>query len=288
LFEVEKKGEEGTSEYREYFKNAQGREISPWHHIPLRAGENGVFNAVIEIPKMTRAKMEVATKEYMNPIAQDVCKGGTLREYHGPIYWNYGMIPQTWEDPNVEHAETKCFGDNDPLDVVEIGSAVLAQGTVEPVKPLGALAMLDDGELDWKVIAISVNDPLAAKLDRISDVEDYFPGTVAGIREWFRWYKTPDGKPLNRFGFHETVLDKEKAVDVIMETHEAWVRLVAGEADKNKLWVPESVHVVAQSTDVVAHSDRSRRSPFAFLWALCTGSSAPGEPYVVHAGSKAA
>lgn len=40
---------------------------------------------------------QVATKEAQNPIAQDV-KKGKLRDYHGPIFWNYGMFPQTWED----------------------------------------------------------------------------------------------------------------------------------------------------------------------------------------------
>ena len=89
----------------------------------------------------------------MNPIAQDV-KKGKLRDYHGPIFWNYGMLPQTWEDPNVTHPETKCNGDNDPVDVVEIGSEALEQGAIEPVKVLGALAMIDDGELDWKIIGI--------------------------------------------------------------------------------------------------------------------------------------
>ena len=42
-------------------------------------------------------------------------------------------------------------GDNDPVDVVEIGQAECAMGSVTPVKPLGVLAMIDDGELDWKV-----------------------------------------------------------------------------------------------------------------------------------------
>ena len=45
---------------------------------------------------MTKAKMEVATKEENNPIAQDI-KKGKLRDYHGPIFWNYGCLPQTWE-----------------------------------------------------------------------------------------------------------------------------------------------------------------------------------------------
>lgn len=48
--------------------------------------------------------MEVATKEEANPIAQDM-KKGKLRDYHGPIFWNYGCLPQTWEDPNIEHPE---------------------------------------------------------------------------------------------------------------------------------------------------------------------------------------
>ena len=42
-------------------------------------------------------------------------------------------------------------GDNDPVDVVEIGSEALVCGGVYKVKPLAVLAMIDDGELDWKV-----------------------------------------------------------------------------------------------------------------------------------------
>ena len=42
-------------------------------------------------------------------------------------------------------------------------------GGVYPVKPVGVYAMIDDGELDWKVIAISTADP---KADSINDVED--------------------------------------------------------------------------------------------------------------------
>merc|ERR1719388_699327 len=196
------------------FHNDQGKEISPWHDIPLKTKNDGIFNAIFEIPKNTKPKMEVATKEPKNPIAQDV-KKGKLRDYHGPIFWNYGMLPQTWEDPNVEHHETKCAGDNDPVDVVEIGSEVIAQGTVEPVKVLGVLAMIDDGELDWKVVAIRKSDPLAAELHDAADVESKCPGVVSGIREWFRWYKTPDGKPLNAFGFDEKALDKAKSMEII-------------------------------------------------------------------------
>jgi len=229
-------GSQGTLEYRMRFKDATGKEVSPWHDIPLEASEAGCYNAVIEIPKMTRAKMEVATKESSNPIAQDV-KKGKLRDYHGPIFWNYGMLPQTWEDPNEKHAETGFSGDNDPIDVVEIGSEALAQGTVTAVKPLGVLAMIDDGELDWKLIAIASSDPLASSLNDIGDVEAKMPGVISGIREWFRWYKTPDGKPLNAFGYEEKALDKKAALEVIQEGHKAWKNLCEGKTASGKLWV---------------------------------------------------
>lgn len=224
-------GESATESFRLSFNEGDST-ISPWHDIPLKGKTEGTFNAVIEIPKMTKAKMEVATKEPNNPIAQDV-KKGKLRDYHGPIFWNYGCLPQTWENPNEEHPELKCFGDDDPIDVVEIGSKALAMGTVTEVKPLGVLAMIDDGELDWKVIAIATDDELAKEYNDIDDV----PNAVKdGIREWFRWYKTPDDKPLNGFGFDEKWLDAKNANEVIEETHEAWKKLRSGDIEAGKLW----------------------------------------------------
>merc|ERR1712007_182528 len=133
--------------------------------------------------------------------------------------------------------EMKCAGDNDPVDVVEIGSEALAQGSVEPVKVLGVLAMIDDGELDWKIISIRTADPLAKSLNDIADVETECPGVISGIREWFRWYKTPDGKPLNTFGYEEKALDRAFAMAVVEETHKAWQTLARGASSAGDLWV---------------------------------------------------
>ena len=45
------------------------------------------------------------------------------------------------------------------------------------VKVLGTLALIDDGETDWKVLCIDVTDPLAKSLNDITDVEKLMPGT---------------------------------------------------------------------------------------------------------------
>jgi inorganic pyrophosphatase len=71
---------QGTLDYRVHFKY-DAKPISPWHDLPLgSAGLEGPLNFCCEIPKWTRAKFEVATKEEFNPIKQDE-KKGVLREY---------------------------------------------------------------------------------------------------------------------------------------------------------------------------------------------------------------
>jgi hypothetical protein len=71
--------------------------------------------------------------------------------------------------------EIKAGGDRDPIDVCEIGERVGTVGQIKQVKILGVMALLDEGETDYKLIAIDVNDPLASKLNgRIRRLFSFF------------------------------------------------------------------------------------------------------------------
>lgn len=152
---IMQRGKHGTEDFRVHVLAKGGgetvAEVSLWHDIPLVAelpGKNGteLFNFICEIPKCTRKKFEVATKEGRTPIKQDT-KKGVLREFKkGDIFFNYGCFPRTWENPRVIHPETGFSGDNDPLDVCEIGLRQIKTGEIRPVKVLGILAMIDDNE----------------------------------------------------------------------------------------------------------------------------------------------
>ena len=87
------------------------------------------------------------------------------RFYHDPSLVNYGAIPQTWEDPEHTSKGVELTGDNDPIDVLELGSQIATVGEVYEVKVLGALGMIDGGEMDWKIIAVRTTDPLASEVD---------------------------------------------------------------------------------------------------------------------------
>ncbi|KAH0516884.1 Inorganic pyrophosphatase [Microtus ochrogaster] len=215
-FSREERAAPFTLEYRVFLKNEKGQYISPFHDVPIYAEK-------------------IATKDPLNPIKQDVKKGklryvANLFPYKGYI-WNYGAIPQTWEDPGHSDKHTGCCGDNDPIDVCEIGSKVCTRGEIIKVKVLGILAMIDEGETDWKVIAINVDDPDAANYNDISDVERLKPGYLEATVDWFRRYKVPDGKPENEFAFNAEFKDKNFAVDIIKSTHDYWKALVTKKID---------------------------------------------------------
>lgn len=248
-------GTRNTQDFRVFFSSASGP-VSPFHDIPLRPSPNEL-HMVVEIPRWTNAKMEICKEEPLNPIKQDIKKGklryvDNVFPYHGYI-WNYGAFPQTWEDPNHKDVETGCGGDNDPLDVCEIGSKIHSRGSVIRVKPLGILALIDEGETDWKILAIDVSDPMAEKLNDLSDIDTHMPGFLDATRSWFKLYKVPQGKPFNQFAFNGEFKNREFAEKVIDQTNQQWKRLVGKVVDGGDICC-ENVSV-AGSPFLIARDD---------------------------------
>jgi len=201
---------------------------SMWHDIPMRpssgyggSSDNMVINMVTEIPMYYTAKMELQKALPNNPISQDANGDGSPRYYtYGTPFFNYGLIPQTWEDPNVKSVDG-YGGDNDPIDVMEIGSAQLEMGSVTPCRVIGSLELIDEGETDHKIICIALSDKDASSIRTMDDLERVKPGTLDKLRDWLKRYKTSDGKPENSLA-SETPRSAAEAVSVIEETHGRW------------------------------------------------------------------
>lgn len=205
-----------------------------WHDIPLRpttGRDDTIINMVTEIPMAVTAKMEVNKKAPGNAIQQDQNKDGSPRYYtYGTPFFNYGMIPQTWEDPAVI-SESGYAGDNDPLDVIELGSERLSMGSITPCRVLGSLELIDEGETDHKIICIALSDKNAYRTHSLADLE---PGKIDRLRDWLTRYKTSDGKPENSLAPDR---DARAAVQVIEETHVRWRSLCDGYDNKYEFWL---------------------------------------------------
>ena len=223
-------GEKDTLEWRMYLTE-NGHPISPFHDIELYVGkpEDGIINMVTEIPRGTGAKLEVSRPDQLNPIKQDVKKGKLRFIPDRPEH--YGMAPRTFENPGHVDPVTNAKGDSDPLDVCEVGSGESWTGHVRPVKVLGVWAMIDDGETDWKILTIAVDDPLADKINDVSDLETHMPGKLKQVFEYLRDYKIPAGSGPNQFAFDGACKGRDFALKVIAETHQQWSDLVKGKTD---------------------------------------------------------
>eukprot|EP01129_Flabellula_baltica_P008814 TRINITY_DN3536_c0_g1_i1.p1 TRINITY_DN3536_c0_g1~~TRINITY_DN3536_c0_g1_i1.p1 ORF type:complete len:296 (+),score=83.52 TRINITY_DN3536_c0_g1_i1:37-924(+) len=228
---LSQEGEMYTKDYKLKVQVNDSESVNSfWHDIPLISGQTEnrdvLYNFVCEIPRLESYKLEMDKAQPGNPIVHDL-KDGDLRitNYH-PYLWNYGYLPQTWEDPSVEDPRTGLLGDGDPIDVIEIGRFTYQTGDVVPVKIIGALKMIDDGETDWKILAISHNDPHLSVINTPEDLDTFKPGMKESIVNFLINYKVNDGKAPNQVD--SKVIPANEAIEIVNETHVAWEELVQG------------------------------------------------------------
>ena len=147
--------------------------------IETKAGD-GVFHAVVEIPKDSKIKYEYADK--MGCVMVD-------RFFKTPIAYpqNYGFFPQTWNKY-----------DNDPMDVIVVSSEKFQPGVVVPVRVIGIIEMDDTGELDHKIIAVPTGNSDYAHCE---DIEDLDTETIKNM-EWFleNYKGREEGKEVKLLG----------------------------------------------------------------------------------------
>mgnify|MGYP001180286976 CR=1 FL=1 len=151
--------------------------------------DNGDVNAVIEIPAGTIDKWELdkisgkVSWEFIDNKPRIVNYIG----YPG----NYGMIPRTIL-PKAKG------GDGDPLDILVLGPSV-KRGSTLKCKIIGVLFLMDRGEQDNKLIAVSNNSPLY-EINDITDLNKNYIGVSEIIKLWFTNYKGPNKIVSKGFG----------------------------------------------------------------------------------------
>ena len=111
--------------------NSESVECSFWNDIPIYTKDWNHINIGIEIPRLSLAKYEINKQDSHHRIIQDSKISRFTRKSEPRYYaqfplFNYGYIPQTWENPfKSQYSMEGYFGDDDPLDVLEIGSKSL-------------------------------------------------------------------------------------------------------------------------------------------------------------------
>lgn len=160
--------------------------------------QDGRVNAVIEIPKGSQLKVEWDRERACFML--DRVEPGIFAK---PV--NYGFIPQTLDE------------DGDELDILVVTDEPLTTGIYLEARVIGVLNFVDDGEADYKIVAVPADDRHAG--DAVQSIDDLGSAWKKQLEFHFAHYKDlkkPGTTVVEGWG------DIEAAKAVIKESIDRW------------------------------------------------------------------
>ncbi|MEO5511699.1 MAG: inorganic diphosphatase [Longimicrobiales bacterium] len=163
----------------------------PWHDLQTGPDQPRNANVVVEIPRGSRNKYELDKETGLFRFD---------RLLYSAVHYpgDYGFIPRTLAE------------DHDPLDVLIMTTSPTFTGCIVEVRPIGVFDMQDRGEMDEKILAVPVRDPLYDEHDSLDDVQPHF---LLEVEHFFKIYKDLEGAQTQTMGWrgrdaaHEVIQD---------------------------------------------------------------------------------
>lgn len=160
-----------------------------WHYIDESRISENEFEALIEIPKGSKAKYELDKETGLLRLDRVL--------YTSTVYpANYGFIPKTLAE------------DGDPLDVLVLCNEQIFPMTLVRCSPIGVIQMVDGDELDEKIIAVPVNDP---NYKHFYDIKELPQHIFEEMMHFFEVYKALEHKTTTV----KNICHKYQAIEII-------------------------------------------------------------------------
>lgn len=164
-----------------------------WHNLAPGPDVPNVVYAVIEVPKGSRNKYEYSKKAGV--IKLD-------RVLYSPLHYpgDYGFVPQSF------------FEDGDPMDILVMMNESTFPGCVIEARVLAMLKMIDNGELDYKVLAVPATDPNFSHYQTDADLPRHF---LEEVKHFFMTYKQLEGGTVEMHGWVGTDETRKAISDAV-------------------------------------------------------------------------
>lgn len=175
---------------------ANSKNSSYWHTVPIGANPPEELNVIVETPRGSRNKYEIS-KQFSGVILDRVLHSSVAY----PV--EYGAIPRT------------LYDDGDPLDAMVLVTQPTAPGIVLSARPIGLMKMIDQGDLDNKILMVATKDPYYRDVKTYKDL----PGHLLNeILNFFQTYKILEEKKTEVTGWE----GKEMAIKDIERSIKAY------------------------------------------------------------------
>jgi inorganic pyrophosphatase len=147
--------------------------------LPIGSAAPEEVNVVVEIASGSRNKYEYDPR--LDIFRLD-------RALHSPMLYpgDYGFIPRT------------VGRDDEPLDVLVLVAQPSFPGCLLAVRPIGGLALIDEGKHDDKILAVPIGEP---EYDEVHEYTDISAHELRKIEHFFETYKFLEGKATSSEGW---------------------------------------------------------------------------------------
>jgi len=168
--------------------------FNPWHQVSIGKNYPDIVQAIIEIPKGSKAKYELDKDTGMLRLD---------RVLYSSVFYpaNYGFIPQTLGE------------DHDPLDILVLSQIEIQPLCIVNAKVIGVMRMIDNNEGDDKIIAVCADDVSVNHINSMDELPAYFHSE---LKNFFEEYKKLENKMVLVEGFQNTETAKkiiQKSID---------------------------------------------------------------------------
>lgn len=167
-----------------------------WHDIDETRITPTDFETLIEIPRGSKLKYELDKPTGLLRLDRVL-----YTSTHYPA--NYGFIPRTLAD------------DGDPLDVLVLCGESVYPMTLIRCYPIGVIKMVDDGDLDEKIIAIPFQEPTYNGYNDIGELPKH---VFDEMMHFFEVYKTLEHKKTTV----KEICHRQEAIDIVQKCIEKY------------------------------------------------------------------
>ena len=173
--------------------------FNAWHDVEIGPDAPDIVNAIVEIPKGSKAKYELDKKTGLLRLD---------RVLYSSVYYpaNYGFIPRTYGD------------DRDPLDILVVSQVEIQPLCIVRAQVIGVMRMVDQGDGDDKIIAVAADDKSVNHINDVSQVPEHF---YSELRHFFEEYTKLEKKTV----LVEDFQAKKTAVEIIYKAIDDYVTL---------------------------------------------------------------
>jgi inorganic pyrophosphatase len=179
----------------------------PWHGVYYGEKSPSTVNAIIEIPQGSRSKYEVDKTTGLLKLDRVI-----YSSFQYPV--NYGFIPQTLGQ------------DNDPLDILVLCSQSIQSLCLVEATIIGNMQMIDQGQVDDKIIAVAAKDPSVNHITRMEELPQHF---LLELKNFFEQYKVLENKKVEIDNFQDQLIAYRiinEAIDLYKKTFKTSSNLV--------------------------------------------------------------